>query len=137
MGNALGIAARGAALVGFAAILYGYNNVLDRLRKRNKIVNVTGWIAQNVPVFGGQSLNQITGRAVGGVVTRPEVSLIGEAGPEAVIPLTKPRRARQVMRDAGLSGGGNNYFTINTTGPVDEVALARSIGWQLAARGLA
>lgn len=44
----------------------------------------------------------IGGRAEGGVVTKPEISWIGEAGPEAVIPLTDPARAQQVMAEAGL-----------------------------------
>lgn len=41
--------------------------------------------------------------AEGGIVTGPTNALIGEAGPEAVIPLTKPARAAQIMADAGLS----------------------------------
>lgn len=44
----------------------------------------------------------IGGRAEGGVVTKPEISWIGEAGPEAVVPLTDPARAQQVMAEAGL-----------------------------------
>lgn len=71
--------------------------------------------------------------AKGGIVTKPTVALIGEAGPEAVVPLTG-RNARR----AGIGGGQTiQNFTINTTGPVDEQALAAKIGWQLATRGLA
>lgn len=44
------------------------------------------------------------GMAVGGVVRSPTFALIGEAGPEAVIPLSRPRRAAQVMAEAGLTG---------------------------------
>ena len=44
----------------------------------------------------------VGGRAEGGVVTKPEISWIGEAGPEAVVPLTDPARAQQVMAEAGL-----------------------------------
>ena len=43
-------------------------------------------------------------RAVGGIINSPEVALIGEAGAEAVIPLTKPGRALELMRDSGLLG---------------------------------
>lgn len=42
---------------------------------------------------------------VGGVVTRATRALIGEAGPEAVVPLSNPARAAAVMREAGLGGG--------------------------------
>ncbi len=45
-------------------------------------------------------------RARGGIFSGAQMSVIGEAGPEAVIPLTKPRRANQIMRAAGLGGGG-------------------------------
>jgi len=42
------------------------------------------------------------GLAEGGVITQPTVSWVGEAGPEAVVPLTDPARAQQVMAEAGL-----------------------------------
>ena len=40
--------------------------------------------------------------ANGGVVTDATMSLIGEAGPEVVIPLTRPARAAQLVRESGL-----------------------------------
>lgn len=49
--------------------------------------------------------------AEGGVVRGPTVALIGEAGTEAVIPMTKPARAAQIMRQSGLDqmfGGGGD-----------------------------
>jgi hypothetical protein len=55
--------------------------------------------------------------ATGGIVTSPTLSLIGEAGPEAVIPLSK----------MGSMGGSN--ITINVGGSVisegDLVSLIR------------
>lgn len=41
--------------------------------------------------------------ADGGIVTGPTNALIGEAGPEAVIPLTNPGRAAEVLNEAGLT----------------------------------
>jgi len=54
--------------------------------------------------------------AEGGIVTRPTYGLVGEAGPEAVIPLNK----------AGVGFGGtvNNYVTINSQPGQDEAAIA-------------
>ncbi len=49
-------------------------------------------------VLGGLS-NQY---AKGGIVTSPEVGLVGEAGPEAIIPLNNPARAQQLMAESGL-----------------------------------
>lgn len=40
--------------------------------------------------------------ADGGIVYGPSNHLIGEAGAEAVIPMTRPQRAMQLMRQAGL-----------------------------------
>lgn len=41
-------------------------------------------------------------RAMGGMITSPEIALIGEAGPEVVIPLSRPQRAMDLMRESGL-----------------------------------
>jgi len=40
--------------------------------------------------------------AEGAVVRQPTLAVVGEAGPEAVVPLNNPQRARQVMGQAGL-----------------------------------
>ena len=45
---------------------------------------------------------RLPGFAVGGIVDRPTVAHVGEAGPEAIVPLNNPRRAAEVMEDAGL-----------------------------------
>lgn len=42
--------------------------------------------------------------AEGGLVQQPTHALIGEAGPEVVIPLTKPNRAAQLLQQSGLAG---------------------------------
>lgn len=42
--------------------------------------------------------------AEGGIVRQPTQALIGEAGPEVVIPLTRPSRAAQLMQQSGLAG---------------------------------
>lgn len=47
--------------------------------------------------------------AQGGIVTRPTYALIGEAGPEAVVPLTSPY-APDFLQSGG--GGGDTYITI-------------------------
>lgn len=41
--------------------------------------------------------------AVGGIVTGPTPAIIGEAGPEVVIPLTKPARAAELAQQSGLA----------------------------------
>ena len=60
-----------------------------------------------VPKLGGQGFDvpDIPMLAAGGIVTSPQLALIGEKGPEAVIPLSKMNQM----------GGGNNV-TIHVNG---------------------
>lgn len=57
--------------------------------------------------------------AEGGVVTRPTLVMAGEAGPEAIIPLSKTR--------GGLGGIVQNFY-----GPIGSTRAARVMGDQLA-----
>lgn len=50
------------------------------------------------------TLPRIPRLAKGDVVDSPTLALIGEAGPEAVIPLNDPRRARELAEQSGLLG---------------------------------
>ena len=53
----------------------------------------------------------------GGIVNRPTLAVIGEKGPEAVVPLTG--------RNAGMGGGVTNYITINSG--ADPQAVVRAL----------
>lgn len=54
--------------------------------------------------FGGR----IIAGATGGIVNRPTMAMIGEAGPEAVIPLNQSP-GNSPLPAIGLGGGGNTY----------------------------
>lgn len=67
--------------------------------------------------------------AEGGLVTGPTLGLVGEAGPEAILPLSSPTRTRDVLQEAlrylggpGDRGGGTvvNIGTIVTGGQNPE-----------------
>ena len=75
-----------------------WNNTVGKLK-----FTVPGW----VPGIGGKGFDMpdIPMLANGGIVTGPTLAMIGEAGPEAVIPLDR----------MGSMGGGNNV-TINVNG---------------------
>jgi len=45
--------------------------------------------------------------ANGKIVNSPEIAMIGEAGPEVVIPLTRPQRAMELMQQTGLLAYGS------------------------------
>jgi hypothetical protein len=82
----------------FNAIAAIWNNTVGKLS-----FEIPKW----VPGLGGKgfSVPKIPMLAAGGIVTGPTLAMIGEAGPEAVIPLDR----------MGQMGGGNNV-TINVSG---------------------
>jgi hypothetical protein len=60
--------------------------------------------------------NQIKVGATGGIVTRPTMALIGEAGPEAVIPLNQAPGASPLPSPMSIPTGGTNVSsTFNVT----------------------
>jgi len=110
-----------------ATILASVNAALLFLSVLTKVArearNAFNWVQRlqrSVPggsIFGGSIFNLL---AEGGIVTRPTRAIIGEEGPEVVVPLTKPRRARQLMQESGLvsiaqgmvPGGGDTFVTV-------------------------
>ena len=81
----------------FNAIARLWNNTIGKLS-----FEVPSW----VPGVGGKgfSVPNIPMLANGGIVTSPTLAIIGEAGPEAVVPLDR------------YNGGGGNNVTINVQG---------------------
>lgn len=85
-----------------------YNNTIGKLSKLPFVPNLT--------------LSPITPLATGGIVTAPTQALIGEAGPEAVIPLKKL---------PGLLGGTTVNVTVNTgsvNSQLDMAEMAEMVG---------
>lgn len=70
---------------------------------RNAFSAISELLTLGTPL--GALRSQIPGFANGGIVTKPTIAMVGEGGgPEAIIPLNNPRRAREVMQQAGLMG---------------------------------
>jgi len=65
----------------------------------------------------GMSASRVVAMATGGIVTAPQMALIGEAGPEAVIPLDR-------MSEFAPRGGINIHVN---TGVGDPVAIGREV----------
>lgn len=79
------------------------NAELDRINRR----------AKSNPMGRGGNYTGVGGYAEGGVVRREELAMVGEGNkPEAIVPLTNPKRAAQVMNEAGLSGFGGGTLTV-------------------------
>ena len=94
----------------FNGIASAWNNTVGKLSFK-----LPSW----VPGIGGKGFDMpnIPMLANGGIVNSPTLALIGERGPEAVIPLSQ-------MGNMGMAGGMN--ITINT-GVGDPVAIGKSV----------
>lgn len=55
--------------------------------------------------------------ANGGIVRTPTFGLLGEAGPEVVLPLNRPRRAAELAGAAGYGAGETSFHVHVITGP--------------------
>lgn len=79
------------------------NAELDRINRR----------AKTNPMGRGGDYTGVGGYAEGGVVRRQELAWVGEGNkPEAIVPLTNPKRAAEVMNEAGLTGFGGGTITV-------------------------
>jgi len=97
-------------------------NAIARAINRIPSVSIPSWVPgiggnkYSIPNIPNVSFPRIPMLADGGIVTRQTMAIIGEAGPEAVIPLDRLDRM----------GGGDTYV-INVTGAIDPEATARQI----------
>ncbi len=100
---------------GMKAVLNGIIGIWNKLDFAIDIT-VPDW----VPIVGGRGFKvadifpDIPMLAKGGIVTSPTLAMIGEAGPEAVVPLNQ-------------SGGFGNTYNITVNGAVDSEGTARQI----------
>ena len=66
--------------------------------------------------------------AEGGVFTRPTATIVGEAGAEVILPLTKPARMAQILGSlpVGLMPGGNGNSSSNLTSPSTSITATNT-----------
>ena len=97
----------------FETILGVYKSIFNGIAKlwNNTVGKLSFSVPDWVPFIGGKGFDvpNIPMLAEGGIVSSPTLAMIGEAGPEAVIPLDRYR------------GGGGNY-TINVNGGLSSSA---------------
>jgi hypothetical protein len=95
-----------SAVRGYIDALYlAFKNVFNSIAKlwNNTIGKLSFKVPSWVPIFGGRSWSvpQIPELAEGGIVTGPTLAMIGEKGPEAVIPLDRMMRGNITVNVAG------------------------------------
>lgn len=71
-----------------------WDDTIGKLKLPGIVGNVIGKVAS----FAGIKL------ADGALVSRPTLAMVGEAGTEMVLPLSKPARARQLIEQSGVMG---------------------------------
>ncbi len=120
LGNAVSIAweaVKDTIKAGINWIIGAINTVINTI---NKVVKA------GASIFGlkAPQISTIPLLAEGGIVQRPTLAIVGEAGPEAVVPLN-----RMSMAGAGIGGS----ITINITGNefLGEEGIAERIGNQI------
>lgn len=94
-------------------LIEGFEKVMrfiDRIRAGiESIGGKVGKITSGIGSTIGSVFDTVTPFANGGIVTKPTLGLVGEAGPEAIIPLSK----------AGALGGGST-FIFNVQGDITD-----------------
>ncbi|MGH3693234.1 MAG: hypothetical protein ACRDRX_04410 [Pseudonocardiaceae bacterium] len=80
--------------------------------------------------------NKAGGYANGGIVDSPTMAMVGEAGPEAILPLNRPHRAGSIAQQAGLGGATVNVGPVHVHSDVDVDALAHRLAFSAASAGL-
>jgi hypothetical protein len=84
-----------------------------------------------IPGFGGFGANGMIAMQHGSIVNRPTAAIIGEAGPEAVVPLSKnkSRQRQEIMQVAGLANAQTTNITLNfpNARKVDAVELRNKL----------
>lgn len=129
----------------FSPIKDVINTVVDALKNvvswfGTAISKVSSFIGKIKDIPGGGILDRFM--ADGGIVTTPTTAMIGEAGPEVVIPLTRPRRAQELLEASGLAGSGGggggplvNVQHMTVRNSTDVYQVASQLGRQLAMAG--
>lgn len=108
-------------------ILTGLRDFISGIFSRIQgiVSNISGAISSAISAaqnLGNIDLNPF---ANGGMVNGPTAALVGEAGPEVIIPLTRPQRAVELVNQSGLMGllasQGALGATTPTSGPSPEI----------------
>jgi hypothetical protein len=111
-----------AAIKSIRAVAGAVGKVIAAVRRAvSALTGLFNHPGVNIPlaesIFGAG--NPIIPRAHGGIVTRPEIALIGEAGPEAIIPLSG--RHGGLPTGTGGVGTTNHFHFHGAVGSREEV----------------
>jgi hypothetical protein len=107
----------------FSIVLGFYKTIFNGIASawNNTVGKISFKAPSWVPGFGGKgfSVPNIPMLAQGGIVTSPTLAMIGEAGPEAVVPLSR-------AGEFGMGGGNNVTIHVNGGDPQSVVDALRT-----------
>jgi hypothetical protein len=107
----------------FTTILGIYKTIFNGIASlwNNTIGKFSFKVPSWVPGIGGKGFEMpnIPMLAAGGIVTSPTLAMIGEAGPEAVVPLSR-------AGEFGMGGGSNVTINVNGGDPQAVVSALRT-----------
>lgn len=115
--NALNVSSAFSGIAGWARSIRDF--LAGALQNIQNIIAVAGG-------FGSGLLGALLGGrfgAEGGIFTGPTRLTVGEAGPEVLIPLTRPQRARELYQESGLANliqGGDGASVSSPSGMVGQ-----------------
>ncbi|MFB7496096.1 phage tail tape measure protein [Streptomyces sp. NPDC056161] len=136
--------AAGSARSAVSSLISGLVSLFGSLPGRivAAIGNVGGQIMSKIKSGIPASVRKYLPFANGGLVLGPTHALIGEAGPEVVIPLTRPKRAAELAEQSGLldmlrgtaQTRGTQPAVVNQYVTINEVGDARTTAHRVASR---
>ncbi|MBM7633827.1 peptidoglycan DD-metalloendopeptidase family protein [Geomicrobium sediminis] len=96
--------------------------------------SVVGWVGSFGSGRNDGGKEGFNSYANGGMIDRPHLGLVGEAGPEAIIPLSSARRKRamQLYEQTGKRLGVNAYANGGIQGSVSDLPMASGQGGTVA-----
>lgn len=97
-----------------SAVVGSINWLIDKINSFIKMVNRASAAAAGVVGLSAPQISEIPKLAKGGIVDRPTMAMIGEAGPEAVVPLNRARMG-------GLGLGTSITIVVNGDVSGDEL----------------
>jgi TP901 family phage tail tape measure protein len=129
-----GVDAAQALVSGIESVLSKYSVALKSKKLTAKQLKaLQKQFAVDVEFTFGKSA-AVPALANGAVVNRPQVAMIGEAGAEAVIPITRPARALELMEQTGLAelargarGAAVNIESATFVAPLDADLVAQKV----------
>jgi hypothetical protein len=115
LGSSLGTGIANGVIAGLNKAIDAINSLIEKAAGASAALGPAGFIVGKL-IGDKAKIPHIPALAKGGIVTSPKLALIGEAGPEAVVPLSGPNSA----------GMGGVNITIQT-GVGDPVAIGKEV----------